>query len=190
MSACDGKNLMFNKIKYNIECVTQELQADILEKLMHVHAKGDLQCSYEIAIYKFISKIVYDAVFYKNPAFQEEHEWRLVFYPFGNIRNLYISNRSMPLSSNQLFYDRMCEVVEYPKKHSGLYREKLDFKIMDNQLVSYVGMNFSKVKDTMISDIVIGPKSKIDEKELNLFLMANGYDISRIKIKRSKATYQ
>ena len=94
------------------------------------------------------------------------------------------------MSSNQLFYDRMCEVIEYPKKYNGLCREKLDFKVTDNQLVSYVGMNFSKVKDTMISNIVIGPKSKIDEKELSLFLMANGYDLSRIKIKRSQATYQ
>lgn len=68
--------------------------------------------------------------------------------------------------------------------------KKIDFKHKDNQLVSYVDMNFSKAKNKIISDIVLGPKSQIYEKELKLFLMANEYNTLGIRIRKSRATYQ
>ncbi len=191
--AKDLKNIKYNKIIYDMNSVKLELHDYIIEKLKkaNLKAKNTLSISpYMDAINDIISGMVYNAIFYKNPAFQEENEWRLVFYPFGNIRNLLISHKSKDLSSNQLFYDRMYESIEYEKDYNGLIRGKIQFRCTDEKIISYVDMNFDSIKEYMIADIIIGPKSNIDDKDLRLFLMSNGYDLSKISIRKSKATYR
>lgn len=51
-------------------------------------------------------------------------------------------------------------------------------------------MNFESIKDIMLAEIVIGPKSEIDDKDLRLFLLSNGYNLSKINIRKSSATYR
>lgn len=191
--AQDYKNIKFNKITYDMDIVKNELHNYVIEKLKKSYLKKK-NCtgisSYTDAINDIISGMVYNAVFYKNPAFREENEWRLVFYPFGNIRNLLINHKTMDLSSNQLFYDRMYESIEYKRDYNGLVRGNLQFRCTDDKIISYVDMDFNEIKASMIAEIVIGPKSNIDDKDLRLFLMSNGYDLSRINIRKSTATYR
>lgn len=191
--AKDLKNIKYNKIEYDMKAVKEELHNYIIEKLKKAHCKSNNNwdiAPYIDAINDIVSGMVYNAVFYKNPAFREENEWRLVFYPFGNIRNLLISHKTKDLSSNQLFYDRMYEPIEYEKEYKGLIREKIQFRCTDDKIISYVDVNFDRIKEYMLADIVIGPKSNTDDKDLRLFLMSNGYDLSKINIKKSKATYR
>lgn len=193
MNAQDLKNVKYKKITYDMNSAKKELHDRIIEKLKGIYDKADTSASpfsYDTAINDIISGMVYNAIFYKNPAFSEENEWRLVFYPFGNIRNLLIDHKYKDMSSNQLFYDRMHEPIEYEKDYSGLKRGKLQFKCTDDKIISYVDMNFSSIKDLMLAEIVVGPKSNIDDKDLRLFLLSNGYDLSRINIRKSIATYQ
>lgn len=193
INARDLKNVKYNKITYDMHTVKIELHDYIIQKLKSVHDKADTSASpflYDTAINDIISGMVYNAIFYKNPAFSEENEWRLVFYPFGNIRNLLIDHKYKDMSSNQLFYDRMHEPIEYEKDYHGLTRGKLQFKCTDDKIISYVDMNFASIKDLMLAEIVVGPKSNIDDKDLRLFLLSNGYDLSRISIRKSIATYQ
>ena len=191
--AKDLKNIKYNKITYDMKTVKSELHNYIIKKLEKASLKADSSLSispYMDAINDIISGMVYNAVFYKNPAFQEENEWRLVYYPFGNIRNLLISHKSKDLSSNQLFYDRMYEPIEYKKDYNGILRGNMQFRCSDEKIISYVDMNFDSIKEHMLADIVIGPKSFADDKDLRLFLMSNCYDLSKISIRKSKATYQ
>lgn len=51
-------------------------------------------------------------------------------------------------------------------------------------------MNFKDKKDSIIFEIVIGPKSNLDDKDLRLFLIAHGYDLSKVQIVKSKASYR
>ncbi len=193
MDAQDLKNVKYAKVIYDKHAVKIELHDYIIQKLKRVHDKAGVSASpfsYDTAINDIISGMVYYAVFYKNPAFSEESEWRLVFYPFGNIRNLLIDHKYKDMSSNQLFYDRMHEPIEYEKDYHGLKRGKLQFKCTDDKIISYVDMNFASIKDLMLAEIVVGPKSNIDDKDLRLFLLYNGYDLSRINIRKSIATYQ
>lgn len=194
MNAQDLKNVKYNKITYDMHTVKIELHDKTIQKLKMVHDKAGVSASpfsyYDTAINDIISEMVYKAIFYKNPAFSEESEWRLVFYPFGNIRNLLIDHKSKDMSSNQLFYDRMHEPIEYEKDYHGLNRGKLQFKCTDDKIISYVDMNFASIKDLMLAEIVVGPKSNIDDKDLRLFLLSNGYDLSKINIRKSSATYQ
>ncbi len=193
LKAKDLKNLKFNKITYDMTTVEEELKNYIINKLKTTSLKSSSEnfiSMYMNAINDIVSGMVYNAVFYKNPAFQEENEWRLVFYPFGNIRNLLISNKSKDLSSNQLFYDRMYETIEYKRTYNGLVRGKLQFRCTEDKIISYIDINFDGIKDRLLAEIVIGPKSNIDDKDLRLFLLSNGYDLSKINIRKSKATYQ
>lgn len=193
ISAKDLKNIKYNKVTYDMKTVKSELHDFIIKKLKKASLKAVNSISiapYIDSINDIISGMIYNAVFYKNPAFQEENEWRLVFYPFGNIRNLLISHKSKDLSSNQLFYDKMYEPIEYKKDYNGLIRGNMQFRCTDNKIISYVDMNFDSVKGYILSDIVIGPKSNADDKDLRLFLMSNGYDLSEINIRKSNATYR
>lgn len=193
MNARDLKNVKYNKITYDMQTVKRELHDYIVQKLKRILDKADSNVSpfsYDAAINEIISGMVYNAIFYKNPAFSEENEWRLVFYPFGNIRNLLIDHKYKDMSSNQLFYDRMHEPIEYGKDYHGLKRGKLQFKCTDDKIISYVDMNFERIKDFMIAEIVVGPKSNVNDKDLRLFLLSNGYDLSKVNIRKSNATYQ
>lgn len=189
----DLKNIKYSKIIYDMKTVKAERHNYIIEKLKEASLKTDNSLTistYTDAINDIISGMVYNAVFYKNPAFKEENEWRLVYYPFGNIRNLRISHKSKDLSSNQLFYDRMYEPIEHKKDYNGIIRGNIQFRCSDEKIISYVDMNFDGIKKQMLADIVIGPKSLADDKDLRLFLMSKGYDLSKISIRKSKATYQ
>ena len=191
--AQDFKNIKFKKITYGMNHVKYELHNYILEKLVKAYKESENASgysNYENAIDDIISGMVYEAVFYKNPAFKEENEWRLVFYPFGNIRNLLITHKHNYMASNYLFYDRMLETIEYKKDYNGLLREKLSFRTADDKIISYVDMNFESIKQVVLAEIIIGPKANIDDRDLRLFLKANGYDFSKINIKKSSATYR
>ena len=187
------KNLKFDKITYNMSVEQDKLKKYVINNLNAASLKTTNEnfiSVYMNAINDVISGMVYKAVFNKNPAFQEENEWRLVFYPFGNIRNLSITHKSKDLSANQLFYDRMLEPIEYEREYNGLIRGKLQFRCTDNKIISYIDVDFNNIKDRILAEIVIEPKANIDDKDLRLFLLSNGFDLSKINIKKSRATYQ
>lgn len=193
ISSRNFKNIKYDRITYNMDNVKEKLHDYIFEKLTNAHSEDNNKLSISVymnAINDIISEMVYNAVFCKNPAFKEENEWRLVYYPFGNIRNLLIDHKSKDLSSNQLFYDRMYETIAYNKEYNGLIRSNIKFKCTDDKIISFVEMNFENIKKMAIAEIVIGAKSKIDDKDLRLFLLSNEYNLSNIIIKKSTATYQ
>ena len=94
----------------------------------------------------------------------------------------------------------MQESIDYEKDHHGLIREKIKFRCTgapSDSIVSYSAINFNKVKQDLISEVVIGPKAKIDDADLRMFLISlgygisnNGYDNSHVIIRKSNATYQ
>ena len=72
----------------------------------------------------------------------------------------------------------------------NLLVDKLKFKLAKNKIISYTDMSFDSIRNSMILEIVISPKAKIDDKDLRLLLIVNGYDISKIKIRKSEVAYQ
>lgn len=190
VSAKDFKNIKYNKVIYDASAIKNDLHDYIIRKLKDAYNRYTPISPYIDAINDIISGMIYNAIFYKNPAFIEESEWRLVIYPFGNIRNLLIKNKSSDLSSNQLFYDRMYELIEYKSVYNDLACSNLQFRCANGRIISYIDVSFEKNKNSTIAEIILGPKSNIDDRDLRLFLMSNGYDLSKIVIKRSTATYR
>lgn len=58
-----------------------------------------------------------------------------------------------------------------------------------NKLVAYADLNFDNRKNRIIKEIVIGPKSKVSEKDVYYFLLSNGYP-DDILVRTSRASYQ
>lgn len=142
----------------------------------------------ENTIAKTINMIIYNAVLYKNPGFNEEKEWRLVFDPFRRIRRI---------SKLNDYLDRMCETFVRRKQEGGFIQNALSFKPIGETIISYIDLDFKQVKNELIKEIIIGPKANIDDNDLRLFLYSNGYEVSscglslpNVVIRKSSSTYR
>lgn len=67
--------------------------------------------------------------------------------------------------------------------------EALRTPFLDTKLISYLDLDFSSLNNELINEIVIGPKADINDYELRLFLLSNGFNISKITIKDSNSPY-
>jgi hypothetical protein len=147
---------------------------------------------YENVLSSLLTWATYNAVFYKNPSFLEEKETRLVYYPFGNIRSLRDRISSgMGVGSFRL-YDRMMEQYEYYDEsnvHGNFSLSRQEFEVRGNRLKSYYDLSFSEIAPYLVSSIVLGPKTDVNDSDLRLFLYSNDYDCSHIKIRKSNIPY-
>lgn len=108
--------------------------------------------------------------FYKNPSFKEEKEWRLIM-TLGD-SNKRIEGKNVIFSENAY-------------RHSN------------GKLISYISMDFSRVKRDFIKEIWIGPKSKVTPMDIRNLLnkfeyydREKGYSLDHpIKICTSKSSY-
>ncbi len=111
--------------------------------------------------------------FVKNPGFKEEKEWRAVVCSG-------IGHYNIPSSENILF-------------------SKIKYRTANNKLIPYIEMNFERVKQSIIQEIFIGPKSDVEiEDIINLLSFYGYYDDAEegynsqqpIAIKKSSTTYR
>ncbi|MBU3221028.1 DUF2971 domain-containing protein [Clostridium algidicarnis] len=102
---------------------------------------------------------------YKNPAFYEEKEWRLCISLSPECR------RSIKAPFDSFV---MSEIKLYSNQ---------------KRIVTYLDLNYTKVKNEIIKEIILGPKCEISEKDMHQILFILGYETADIEIKKSKATY-
>lgn len=111
--------------------------------------------------------------FVKNPGFKEENEWRAVVCSM-------IGHYNIPSSDNILF-------------------SKIKYRAANNKLIPYIEMNFEKVKQSIIKEIFIGPKSEVEVEDIVNLLsyygyydgIEEGYDSQiPVDIQKSNTTYR
>ena len=102
--------------------------------------------------------------YYKNPTFSEEKEWRLC----------------IALSPE-------CRVTAKANYDPFIMSE---IKLYSNQkkIITYLDLNYGKVKKEIIKEIIFGPKCEISIKDMEQILYILGYP-SNIVIKQSKSSY-
>ena len=108
----------------------------------------------------------------KNASFEEEAEWRIIF-------NDSFSKRKRHVGKNILF--------------SGIR-----YTVREKRLVSYIEMDFSKLKYNAIKEIWIGPKAEVEIQEILHLLDVYGYyddvenynESAPIKIAHSASSYR
>lgn len=108
---------------------------------------------YGNAISQVLTSFVY------NAAFAEEKELRLVFYPFGNIQNLYIRHQARDMSSNQLYYDRMFEYLQKERQYGPFIRKPLSFGLRRNNIFSYFDLDFSSIAPFLSKRLYLDQKT-------------------------------
>ena len=111
--------------------------------------------------------------FVKNSGFEEEKEWRAEVYST-------IGHYNIPSSENILF-------------------SKVKYRTANNKLIPYIEMNFESVKQSIIKEIFIGPKSEVEVEDIVNLLsfygyydgMEGGYNSQEpVAIKKSSTTYR
>lgn len=116
----------------------------------------------------------------KNPAFSEEKEVRIVYDP--ELINPEVEVRY--LEEAERYFKHIKEIKQYKIN-------PLKFNVRNNQLVAFCDINFKDmIKEEIIKEIVIGPKSKLSQNDIYYFMLSNGYDVDEIKISNSQATYR
>lgn len=87
--------------------------------------------------------------FIKHSSFREEKEWRIAISSRPGVQQINISEN----------YDF----------------SEVKYRVSNEKLVSYIEMNFSKIKKELIKEIWIGPKSEIEINDVVSFLNTCGY---------------
>lgn len=102
----------------------------------------------------------------KSPGFVEEKEWRLC--------------KAM---TPELRIDR-----EGTFKDFGI--SKVHEQCIRNQIVTYIDLSFEKIFNSVIGEVVIGPKAKVSEVDIRRSLYMNGFTENKIKISKASVTYR
>ena len=170
--------LLFRNVVY-----TEQSQINIIQKLVDESVYGILQflINKELSIEsqilerfeEFVDMITNDMAkefcFIKNPYFCEEKEARL----------LHSINFIPKVSDCDPLFMENFELEEFELS-------KLNFYTRNDSLVSYVKFSFDKAINTgIVSEIIIGSKSKSTLSDVYYFLKINGYDADSINIRKS-----
>lgn len=153
--------IRFGPINYSLE-EQQEFIYKQVEHILDLLLKKDYLIH---AMSEVFSNRAIDLCLHKNPAFIEEHEWRLLWACDPRCR---ISN----IASLEPF------TVSITQARSN-----------GETIITYFDMDFTPVKLSLITEIVLGPKCKMTVEDVATVLYIYGYDVSKISITTSFATY-
>ncbi|HEX9059582.1 MAG TPA: DUF2971 domain-containing protein [Clostridia bacterium] len=171
LQALNGKlpyHFIFNKVVYEEKEQEKFIDNIVKENFENMQFKGIGHVGLELG-----SNYLLRFPLYKNPNFNEEKEWRIVFL-------------SRPGSK------RINGDVE------GFQFLDTKFRSGDGKIVSYLEMDFSNIKHKFVKEICIGPKSKVSKIDVQNVLLASGYyDMGKtydynepIHITTSKSSYR
>lgn len=118
-------------------------------------------------------RIAVDLVSFKNPAFSEENELRMI-----HLVSFMESNRSMKL------VDSGGTAYENP-----YHPQPVNFFIRDSAPVAYIDIDFTNEgKINPIKEVILGPRNKVRETAVSVYLETLG--IPNVEVKKSAASYR
>ncbi|MEM5767443.1 MAG: DUF2971 domain-containing protein [Bacillota bacterium] len=166
----------FNRIMYGSK--NAQLYFDEVSEFSKISENSSSDDIIRIAE-KTLFKISRRAASYKNESFKEEKEWRITI----TIKNFNYTSDTFDiglLNSKELFLGKYCF-------------DKIAFASTKDKLIPHIELRLPELKDA-ISDIYIGPKSKLTIDQLRMFLTANGLlsstDDKSIAIHHSASSYR
>ncbi|MCM1500760.1 MAG: DUF2971 domain-containing protein [Clostridium sp.] len=173
----------FSQVKYSLDDLYDQIEK-YTNKEIKKNFNGDPQND-SLALLNVVdttlSVILYNSILYKNPNFSEEREWRLVYNPFGNIRRI---------TDKMAYYDRMAEMFNKSTEKGGFVRTPMTFHISNDKIISHIDLSFESIKKNFIREIIVGSKASINDLDLELFLLSNGYNPLKIYIHKSNIPYR
>ena len=154
----------------------------IIEKMTHDENDPDTDGLLAFNVYSNIENILLDSLIYKQIGFREEKEWRLFFSRRVEKNPDWVLGAAQDMIGPRGF----SETIAY-------LRNKISFHITEDGLIPYLNLDFSEIENieggnSLVREIWLGPKSKISNADLELFLKQNGY--FDVQIKRSRTSYR
>ena len=188
----EQKELFIDKVAYRKndqeKLIRKKMFVPALEYMKDMFQRESVRCSDDFNTY-FVEEFdcfceVLDTAteqvftFLKNPAFEEEKEVRIVY-------NTGIYEEIETRELKEILNERI-EIG----KNKELILQPIQYQVKGNKLVAYADLNFENcVVSGIIREIVIGPKSKVSEKDVIQFLLVNEYG-DDIRVKNSEASYR
>ncbi len=172
----DKSKVLYRKVEYDKERQERKILETIKRFFNQINNRDTyeiphLKSQFEIVLLRCFTELYQEAIFMKNPFFQEENESRLVIC-IGENRGTVAGRKIKELAtiSEKAFYVR------------------------NNELISYYDLDFKQGKEgisKIISGCILGPKCGVDEKTLRSFLKAQGiYYIKEDFCKKSEGSYR
>ncbi|MBE5747020.1 MAG: DUF2971 domain-containing protein [Clostridiales bacterium] len=168
-SITDSPFFFFDKVIYDEKVIFDRIDALFGSLFSNVEwlssSDKNKRSDFENTVYRAVTVFNRYAPFYKDKFFEEEQEWRLVFNPNGNINR--VSTKDFP----DFEVVRNGNIGEMA--YSGIY-----FDIKNNDICSYMELDFSRIKRKFLKEIIIAPKAAIEKLDGNLllFLKNNDYE--------------
>ena len=176
-------NYNFSQVKYLLDDLYDQIKNYVIEKVEKNFGGDEKKDSLELLNIAdtTVSMLLYNAILYKNPNFYEEKEWRLIYNPFGNIRRI---------SDKYSYYDRMYESFNRFNEKGDFVRNPMTFHISKDKMISHIDLSFDRIKGEFIKEIIIGAKADINDLDLELFLLSNGFNPLKIYTHKSDIPYR
>ena len=112
---------------------------------------------------------------YKYISFQEENEWRMFFkYPITKETEIIYGEDG----DKRVIFDEMVEML----------KDKIDFNILDNDIVSYFPLDLSDISAKPIKEVISGPNNRILLKDFQL--LCGKYKYDDVAFRYSKISYR
>ncbi len=174
----------FFKVSYDPNEMEDDCKRIINESLKNFHLdKVDNSKSLFINLQDHLRDIY---LRYKNKAFEYEKEWRITanggFYNQEDGDKLYVMGIDSP--------------EDLDKNNTGNIKfSKLQHCVANNQIRSYIDLNFEDDKNDFIKEIWLGPKCNNNKNDIRILLSECGYDVEAMvkngfQIHKSSASYR
>ena len=135
-------------------------------------------------IYPKIDKIVNET---KSLEKNEKYNEIIDFIPAVSIQSFQHKYKNPSFRGEKEW--RLSIIKSNDPQKSSIEKFKESYLVKNNDLLSHIEVDISKF-DKPITEIWLGPKSKVDTKEIANLLCSNGFDPSCIEIKKSISTYR
>lgn len=177
----------FTKVIYNNEKVYENIRSYMERQMLLVlDSIKDEELTPENILFNLAgitTPMMEDDYIFKHPGFMEEKEWRAYYKQVGNFDE-------DPGDEEILLKGAFSVENKFIYPFS---RSELKFRSLKNDISSYFELGFERCKSDIIKKIVIGPKCKIDVRDLKILLRKHHYindtDSENIKIVKSKCPY-
>lgn len=118
--------------------------------------------------------------FYKNKSFESEKEYRICFFDS-------LHEEAIGIDDDALMNNMQTKYIF----KNGTKLSELKYREGRGKLIPYREMKFPlEYFKKILSSITIGPKNPMSIKDVQYFLIANGFDTSNITIQKSASSYQ
>ncbi len=168
-----GHTFQFGRIRYEKETQKDLIRPHIRKIFDHLHTLITEKKRPTGEIIKLFRAINGESAFCKNPAFEDENEWRLaVNFPIPT-NNAYenFEKRAVHVAQNDLF-------------------SRIKTVVVNKSIKSYVELNLRTIGMDALTSVCLGPKCRLTKNDVKLFLYSEQIAFSDEQIKASLATYR